>query len=237
MSHSKEFFNIVLSFAERVSVVTGISIEEALLRYTNLYKLFAIDDWKFNDQNIVWREFIDEFTQSKSKIDTTHQFYLRRASLENKHILFGCFRYEYIAEKNAIHIHFYPHGVAGVLSKDNSEIRKSELKDMFTEVKKMYPDARSVFGFSWLYNLESYRRLFPQEYLDNPKRNNTWFGGLSLWGQFYQGAGILRMSAVEPFLKCIKHKDSMDELMKCFPYQVLQPECDIKYFYEFFNVK
>lgn len=228
---------MILAFAERVSEVSGKPIYETLLKYTNLYKVFAIDDWKFNDKNPIWCEFMNEFNASNSRVDTIYNFYKQRPFLESGFTFFGCFRYEYIPEKNAIHIHFYSHRVAGELSKENIKIRKSELHDMFVDIKKKYPQATSVFGFSWLYNVEAYRRLFPAEYLIDPKESTTWFGSLSRWGQFFDGAENLRTEAVESFLECIKHKDSLDELVQCFPYQVLEPCCGIEYFYDLLSVK
>ncbi len=236
MTYTKEFFEFQLQFAERVALVSQKNIEGTLLEYTNFYKAFNIQDWEFNPENPIWKSFIQKFISTDNKLDAIYNYYLENIINTPEVKLFGFFSYDFEKEENYIQIHFKGNGQPNALSVENIEKRKMELNTMFTEIKEKHPDVEKVCGFSWLYNLDSYKRLFPTEYTSNLKTVPNYFKTLAIWGQFVDYKGNLRTENAEMFKTCIKQKESLEGILFCFPYYILEPESDIKFFYKFYNV-
>jgi hypothetical protein len=235
MDYTKEFFGLQLEFAEHISFITGISLGETLLEYTSLYKAFKITDWEFNPRNSAWKDFVDKLDTSDDKLETIYQYYLENKTNEPSKKLFGCFNYNFEEKENYIQLHFSGNNNEP-LSIQNVEIRKAELKEMFQDIKKNHLNVLTVPGFSWLYNLDSYKRLFPQEYIENTKVKDGWFKTLAIWGQFIDYKGNLKMDTVSKFKTYFYQKKSLSEVLKCFQYYVLEPEAEIGVFYNFFGI-
>jgi len=123
----------------------------------------------------------------------------------------------------------------GPLSKERMSVRLQELKALFAEVKKQHPDVLLVRGNSWLYNLAAYKRLFPPQYTKTMKMVDGEFQYLSLWGQFVRRNGQVHEDIASSFLFSLHKHDTLEGLKRCFPYQVMGPECPISYFYGFYE--
>ncbi len=241
MNHSKEYFSIQLEFAKKVSELAGISLSDAILNYTTCYKKFEIEGWDFNPNHPVWSDFSKQLESSSDPLSTVYDFYLERQKTQTKDAPspFGCFSYEYDSEEKHIQIHFKQKDKSGIspLSSERIEVRKDELRRMFSEIRTKYPEAKTVGGFSWLYNIGAYRRLFPSLYTESAKVNQTWFKSYALWGQFVNSKKELKQDMSRSFLSCVESKNTVEELRKCFPYLVLEPEVNIDAFYNFYNIK
>ncbi len=236
MTFPKEFFSIILTFAEKASALTHCSLEEALLNYTNLYKACNIPHWDFDQQETLWQDLFARFQASQDKVQAMYDFYLLRLHEGDKEERkrFGRFSYKYDQERNNVRIHFKD-GLPHALARDNMETRKAELRDMFTDIRHNYPRVENVVGFSWLYNINAYTRLFPQAYTEHPKQV-SWFRSLARWGQFFDSKSNLNQDMVETFLTKVSQASTLDDLERSFPYPVLQTECPINYFYEFYGI-
>ncbi len=236
--YSKDYFKLQLEFAEKVAGILGEPIEKVLLQYTSFYKTFRIEGWDFDSENETWKEFIKNFSDSENKLDAVYEFYLKHNREKEDHKYFGCFSYEYEKEEQYIQVHFRNNDdpEPGALSRDRILVRKNELKEMFEEIRQKYPEAKTVVGFSWLYNIPAYLRLFPEEYIHNAKVVSGWFKTGALWGQFLDSAGDLRQDMAARFRECIKDKTKIEELDQCFEYRVLEPEIDIDIFYKFYGI-
>ena len=108
---------------------------------------------------------------------------------------------------------------------------------MLAEIRTRHPDARTVRGGSWLYNIEPYCRLFPPEYIATAEPVGYELPFWALWGQFLRGGFRIDQAAADAFLAAIQEADSTEECEQCFPYQVLRPECDIQHFYRYFGIE
>lgn len=76
------------------------------------------------------------------------------------------------------------------LSEERQQARLYDLKLMFESISKHHPDAKVVHGGSWLYNLKSYQRLFPEIFTTNMKVEEIPFPKTSgIWGQFLNSEG------------------------------------------------
>lgn len=243
MIYSKDFFALQVTFALKVKEVTeNIDIEECLRLYTGFYKYFKIPDWEFRKDNPKWIEYMNLINQSEDITDTSYQFYLNNLNESDEtshHPKFGCFSYEYEEKDNAIQIHFTNKDDPniGALSKERADLRRQELKEMFTEIKNKFPDLKEIWGFSWLYNIEAYQRLFPQEYLKTKVEVKNWFRSQALWGQFIDNYGKVKNDLAERLLECIKDKTTIEELRMCFPYSIQELIVRPQVFYDFYNIE
>lgn len=93
-----------------------------------------------------------------------------------------------------------------------------------------------VVGASWLYNLDAYRRLFPEPYLTTAHVIHGRFRHMPLWGQFVNRHVQIRESMARPFRERLGRQSSLEGLDQCFPLQVLSVEAPVREFYEFYGV-
>jgi hypothetical protein len=100
----------------------------------------------------------------------------------------------------------------------------------------MHPDAIAVYGSSWLYNLEAYRRLFPVEYGLSARIDTPRLTARSLWGQFLRHDERLNEERVVVFLDRMNRLEEEHEYAQCFPFQVLLTQAPIDLFYAFYEV-
>jgi hypothetical protein len=239
--YSKPFFELQLVFAQKIAALSQQPFDQVLLRFTAFYRILGLD-WSFDPANPVWRAYVQGLQQAAEKIDFTHQFYLQRyPSLpkftDEEH--WGCFAYEYKSEKRAIHFHFFNEdkSIYGPLSRHRIDVRKSELRTMFQQIKQRHPDAAVVWGGSWLYNWESYRRLFPPAYGASAKKDEI-FGlvGRNVWNQFLRRGWSVHRESMDLFLQRVSLLERVEDYPQCFPYANLRTEAPIDLFYEFYGI-
>jgi len=239
MNYPKKFFEINLRFACKVSEITQESIESTLLPYTNLYIRFGIGR-DFDANHPIWQEYLEGLHQAVDTAEWTYRFYLKRqqqASSQPHVLSFGCFSYT-IVNGNRIRLHFHNNESPKQSPLRNDQISKrlSELKNMFAYIKNDVNNPTSVIGASWLYNLEAYRRLFPSKYLATAQVGGNDFPFLPLWGQFIDHLGLVKENLVVQFLQCLDKQHRLDDIEKCFPFQVLHLESSVQEFYQFYSV-
>jgi len=241
MLYPPGFFSVQLTFARKITQLTQRPYQDTVLNMTALYRILGLD-WSLDPQNPVWQDYLKELHQNDidADVDWSYQFYFERAdqlpSYDNQH--WGCFGYEYWSERHLIHLHFWnlDESSYGPLSHQRKDARFAELLSMFANIKRMHPDAIAVHGSSWLYNLESYRRLFPVEYGLSARIDVPQFTARSLWGQFLRYDGRLNEERASVFLDRLSRLEYEHQHAQCLPYQVLQTEAPIELFYAFYGV-
>ena len=104
---------------------------------------------------------------------------------------------------------------------------------MFGFIRETWPEAISVQGGSWLYNLEAYRRLFPPAYgeLRRPPSGPVRLGGTSSWGQFLDYREAVKPDLRAAFLRNIETLD-VDAPWLAFPMPALRTVAPIELFYD-----
>jgi hypothetical protein len=138
-----------------------------------------------------------------------------------------------------VRIHFdnvEPDEETGPLARTRIEARRAELVAMFGFVRERHPEAKSVYGGSWLYNLEAYRRLFPSAYGDSrrpPERARL--SGTSSWGQFLDRRGGLKADLAARLIAGLDTLD-LQAPWRAFPLPTLATEAPIETFYAFYGV-
>jgi hypothetical protein len=235
----KEFFDLQLTFAERVCVLSGRAFEQVLLEHTNLYVRFGLGR-EFDAHHPIWRAYLAGLPATRYLHEYTYDFYLRAAKASTAAPVqrkFGCFSWA-CEGRDAVRLHFVSEEQNGVspLSHTQCETRRGELRAMFAHANASLGDSPRVIGISWLYNLEAYRRLFPPTFVDCRRPAPARFRGMSLWGQFLNHRGQLRQTAVRHFLSSLAGLRSAHDLASCFPLQVLTTEAPIQQFYAFYGL-
>ncbi len=243
---AKSYFQLPLSFAERIAAVTGMSFEEALLNYTPYYNelqqperdfdVVRPHEWDFDPAHPRWQALL---TALHSGVDPAAYVYTQTApiTVPSRVNYRPCFNYDYEAETRAIRIHFANNAPNGEALRQGQILsRHDDLHCLFMEIAHMHPEAERVRGASWLYNLPAYRRLFPPEFVANIQPLGYVWQFVALWGQFLDHCGETKAEMAQAFLSCLATKTTVNGLASCFPYQVLTTTCGIDYFYRFYDV-
>ena len=130
------------------------------------------------------------------------------------------------------------HSPQGPLSRHHMNDRLAELKEMFEYISRHHSNTQFVEGCSWLYNYESYRELFPPEYIarmeivkETPVRLH------SAWGQFINSSGEIYPDRAAIFKQKVAIAASLDELLGAFPFPIYKSRTEINFFYFFYGVK
>ena len=237
--YAKEFFDLQVDFARTTSTLAGIPFARALLDYTNLYIRLGLGR-DFAAEHPVWQEYLEGVREEKDVGEWTHRFYgARRAPVAPPHLVasFGCFSYASSSDTR-IRLHFRNAETDGTspLSIGRRDRRLAELAALFGHVKAARGSDARVVGASWLYNIEAYRRLFPDTYLSTAQSIDGRFRHMPLWGQFVNRQGDVRVDTAREFRARLRRQTALEGLDKCFPYQVLSLEAAARDFYEFYGV-
>ena len=96
---------------------------------------------------------------------------------------FGCFSYAQLSG-DRIRLHFQNAETDGhsPLAMELRNRRLEDLAALFAHIKRGARQPLRVVGASWLYNLDAYRRLFPEPYLATAHVIHGRFRHMPLWG-------------------------------------------------------
>lgn len=235
MIYSKSYIELQYKFAKLLEQNFDLNIIEAVYEYTNIYLSLTLD-FSFNKENKIWRDFVDSFKDSS---DYIYSKYLEvQSNSERRDVKksepFGCFSYHYEEDSKTIRLHFANNDTSGFgpLSKERIQVRKEELTKMFDEIKEKHKNAKYVKGKSWLYSLESYKRLFPEDFVKSLKEfDGKEWQFMTLWGQFLDSEGNIKEELANKFLDCAKTKKEIDEILNCFPFKIYVGQVEINKFF------
>jgi hypothetical protein len=237
--YGQSFFDLQLQFARKVTALSGLPFADALLRYTNLYVRFGLGR-AFDPDHPAWRQYLAGLPGAADTAEWTYRFYLTRPEAEPPGIVqtCGCFSYARLGE-DRVRLHFRNAESAGgsALGSDRRSERLADLAALFAHLRRTADGPVRVVGASWLYNLDAYRRLFPDAYLSTARVAARRFQHMPLWGQFLDRHGKVRESMARPFLDRLERHSSLDTLERCFPLQVLTLEAPAPVFYEFYRIE
>jgi hypothetical protein len=239
MIYSQAFFDLQVQFACRVANLSGLTLEQALLDYTNLYIRFGLGR-VFDRDHPGWRQYLDGLQHSADPRAWTYRFYLACPhDVEPPSLVasFGCFSYAK-PDGERLRLHFENRDSSGhaPLSRERQWARLAELRALFAHVEQTEPAGLRVAGTSWLYNLPAYRRLFPDSYLASARAVSARFRNMPLWGQFVDRHGGVRRDAAETFLERLSRQAGLDGIDRCFPLQPLALEAPVADFCRFYSV-
>ena len=237
--YAKEFFDLQLRCAHKVTTLSGLPLSRVLLEYTNLYIRFGLGR-DFNPAHPTWQAYLAGLRGAPDIPEWTYDFYVtgHDAMAEPAVVAtVGCFSYAVLsAERIRLHFHNAETEGHSPLAIERVSRRMAELAALFEHVKRTLRRPLRVVGASWLYNVEAYRRLFPRSYLATARVSAPRFQHLPLWGQFLDRHGAVREKATREFLDRLGRQSSVDGLDRCFPFQALSVEAPIQDFYDFYGL-
>jgi len=241
MQFGLDFLTIQAQYAERVAALADIPLTRALFLYTSLPIRFGVPFGDLVETHSDWQAFLSALQASGDLPQTVAAFHARSQrsllGLFPTRPQFGCFSFEYLPHERAVRPHFanrdapYP----GALHADHVPTRKAELTAMFQNVHARFPEARTVIGLSWLYNLPAYRRLFPPAFTASLTPLPHEYHSLGLWGQFLNKRGTVKPDLRDHFLTAIRAAADLRELEASFPLSALRAQADVTTFYRFYS--
>jgi len=237
VSYSRAFFAFQLAFVQRLTERFSLDLADTLQHYTTFTIGIAAENWatylaglQAAEERSEWAYQWDLAQRAPGPQPNDRQLYGRA--------LFGCFHYsihnDRAGKATIIRPHFIKNDRAGVraLGQERLAARRAEVRRMFAHVHEHVPDAKTVRGHSWLYNLAAYRRVYPSVYTRKmPDLHNDEFRYLSLWGQCFDRHWQPKPAITTELLRRLDRLDDLADLRYCFPYQVRLPRCKINEVY------
>jgi hypothetical protein len=239
VTYAKAFFDLQLTFAERVTGLAGLPLPRVLLEYTNLYVRFGLGR-DFDPAHPVWQAYLAGLADTGDARAWTYRFYQSRAGAPTEPPLVvatvGCFAYALMTgDRLRLHFRNAETDRRSPLGAERQGRRRAELTALFEHVRRTGAGHRRVVGASWLYNLEAYRRLFPPSYVATARVLGRRFQHMPLWGQFLDRHGEVRAGLTRVFLERLTRVASVSGLDACFPLPVLTVEAPVSAFDEFYG--
>jgi hypothetical protein len=238
------WFGAQLRLAEAVAGRTGEPLGEAVTRLTNLHRRFGLGTPGEGPVPPLWSEYVAELEALAAGVSRLvwTQTCFARGPIEARSpekLYSGCFSCEPPDDDGAVKIHFNNEDSAdgvGPLSSRKTERRLAEARAMFARVRAAWPQARSVRGHSWLYNLEAYRRLFPEAYgTSRVAPEIVRLNGTSSWGQLIDHAWQVKPEVARVFLQKLERLDP-ERPWLVFPLRALATHAPIELFFEFYGL-
>jgi len=243
---SREYIELEVKVAREVSERLRVPMSQIVDDYAPIFHAYIWPDTK--DYLDIDTMSDDELADAISEKEKTHSA-AEPLTEYHKGDRYGCFSFfshtggtgEELKGRVDIHFSNAEFDDTGPLSKDKIDRRLAELKDMFTEIKREFPEAKYVRGDSWLYNVDAYKRLFPESYTASPEVDTS-RGALATgrtWGQFADSHLELKKELGEEFLRKVKALEEItpDTVRGALPYQALIVTAPIEDFYKKYGVE
>lgn len=256
------YFEVQVAFAQKAAKILNMPMAESYRRNTALYRRILEKKIQVNNLDPEWVELMEKCSALPDVESVTNVLYSRfltkphgrysehESNNDEEH--FGVFGFEPVDDGQVIKVHVssLKRGEKSQLASVFRNERVAELKTMFARIKEIYPGAKEVLGGSWLYNAAAYRNLFPPEFaahmvrlvpegypLTKDLQSGMSLKGNSIWGEFLNSVGGIKGEVADKFMAGVNSATSWKELVDAFPYPVLQPKCDIGYFYQFYGIQ
>ena len=210
-------------------------LREAVGEYTNIYVRLGMGA-QLDLNNPEWQSYIATLEKTIDKAGWTYEIHRRRVNFPTGPLIaarVGCFSYALLGT-DSVRLHFHPEqgSVTSPLAEENWHFRRSELTVLFRSLKESSGVSTRVIGASWLYNLASYRSLFPKAYIERLQTVPHPFQRMPLWGQFLTRNRGVRKEAAHRFQACTEQAGSLATLAACFPFPVMSSIVPAICFYE-----
>lgn len=237
----RDYFDLQLRLAGAFAQRTGEPLGEVVGRLTNLHRRFGLGTIGDATPTPVWLDYcrgLEVHADPSARLDWTMQaFAAAPGSGTSAKPRFGCFSYDPPDSDGVLRIHFENRDLDDVspLHADKLGRRLADAARMFAHVVQTHPDAVTVRGSSWLYNLEAYRRLFPPDYGASRRRVEPLrLNGTSSWGQLLDHRGAVKPAVREAFLANLPALDPQAP-WRVFPLPALAVSAPLALFTAFYR--
>lgn len=229
----QDYFALQLTVAAHYARIAGVPMDVAIARCTNLRRRFRLAE---PDGAPRWAEFLAEVRASQSSEQDLLPLcmrYFEAGRAEVGSTAFGPFSFDPPGPDGALRLHFMPTecSAASPLARASFDERLEELRALFDAVRGKHGGARSVRGYSWLYHLPAYLRLFPPAYRRSvrPPAIAPHLTGSSVWGQVLDWRQQVKPAVREAVLSRLPAME-VEAPWRVFPLQPLTAECSITEF-------
>ena len=240
------YFEAQLRLARRMSELTGAAIGESAFRFTNLHRRLGFGT-PGPAPSEAWAAYAAELAALDSLADQVTWTKAAFAAGCDEVLpppdqtAFGCFAHEPPSPEGVVRIHFHNKDTdeaGGPLAAAKADRRRAELAALVRHIVEAHPQARTIQGKSWLYNLEAYRRLFPPDYAASRAiaTGPLKLQGTSSWGQLIDSREAIRPSARDAFVANLQTLDPAAPWL-AFPLRVLTAEAPVGSFAAFYGVR
>ncbi|MEL6364517.1 MAG: hypothetical protein AAFR11_06730 [Pseudomonadota bacterium] len=228
----RDWIALQLEFAEAVQTRRGGGFGEVVRTHTNIHRRLGLGR-PGDVAGAEWRAFVKDLRPGASGLNHTMRHLTKRfAPLEAGTYAFGWFGYSLFGE-TSVRLHFIrPPDSAETrpLAVAAQQRRRDELRALAEHVAGAHPGRDTAVGFSWLYNLERYRALFPPTAMGAllPVERPA-CSGAPIWCQFLDGRDGLRAEPAAEFRRRFAGLDP-ERPHLAFPLQPLRADIEVEAF-------
>jgi len=191
ISQPYEYFDAQVSFAKKVSEITGETLEESMFEYTDLYNSLTNKEYGEEEEKGIysplWRAYMDEIRRvstPKEISDITYKLFLEqehsKVEISNEDSeetnTFGCFQInygEYNKQREQIRLHFSPR---------RTDLLKNENEEKYGDLSTKYlPQRREEFRSMIKYIHENMNLFEGAKYL----KSSTWLQNIPNYQSFF----------------------------------------------------
>lgn len=231
---TREYLELQLQFASHYAVLAEVGLAGAAGFCTNLRRRFGLEG---TTGEAAWQRFgrgLQQSTRLSDNVAWAEEFQLTCPLQPPPVGAFGCFSFDAPDEYNTVRIHFRdpnPEPTVSPLARPQIGQRRDELRAMFEHIRLHHPKASTVRGASWLYNLEAYNRLLPEDYWRSAVhvRGRLSLNGASTWGQVLDWRDEVKPTVRRALLDRLPLMDP-EAPWSVFPLQCLVPTAPIQSF-------
>jgi hypothetical protein len=232
-----DYLALQLQFAAHYAHITASSLSTAVAHCTNFRRRFGL--WPEDIENAMqWTHYLqhlDTCDNDARRLAWTLRFLTQCPEERAPALYFGCFNYDPPDASGLLRIHFVnrePPGSEGPLHSTRQHARHRELRAMFKHIRITHPSATHVKGFSWLYNIEAYRRLYPPAFSASraPPNGPIPLTGSSSWGQVVDHRLRVKADVQHALIQNLLTMDPATP-WRVFPRPALETHAPISLFY------
>ncbi len=240
-----DYFDLQVRLAEAVAHKSGCPLSETVTHVTNLYRRCGLGRLDGGSIAPAWGTYtatLQSLETHAQRVAWTQAFFAQSPPepLPPSERQFGCFNFDPPDRSGVVRMHFMNRDTddIGPLNQSKIEMRRHELKEMFTCIRRRHADAKQVRGASWLYHIEAYRRLFPSVYGDSREilKGRAQFQGSSSWGQFLDNREGVKPALREQFLQNLANLN-VDRLWEVFPLPTYTTRAPLQAFYDVYGIR
>jgi hypothetical protein len=203
ISQPYEYFDAQVSFAKKVSEITGETLEESMFEYTDLYNSLTNKEYGEEEEKGIysplWKAYMDEIRgvlTQKDISDITYRLFLEqeysRVEISNEEKeeanRFGCFEInygDYNKQREQIRLHFSPR---------RTDLLKNENEEKHGDLSTKYlPQRREEFRGMIKYIHENMNLFEGAKYL----KSSTWLQNIPNYQSFFPSKYSLEENRVK----------------------------------------